>query len=73
VLDRVFKFALLVMFGVFLVLYWRQTQNGRYTQVEVGTLDTRTGATYIKRIGCEPVHPGCVDIVWGPEDKNQKK
>jgi hypothetical protein len=62
------------MFGVFLVLYWRQSQNGRYTQEEESAiLDTRTGAVYIKRPGCEPVLPGCVDVVWGPEDKNQKK
>jgi hypothetical protein len=70
-LDRVFKFMLLAMFGVFLVLYWRQSQNGRYVVMgENRVLDTRVGQTYYNHECPFPGYgPGCVDFVSEHERK----
>jgi hypothetical protein len=69
--DRVFKFVLLAMFGLFLVLYRQQTQNGQYVVIgEKLVLDTRVGQIYVPHPCDYPGYgPGCIDNTSEHEKK----
>lgn len=73
-MDRILRFGLLVWFAVFLALYWRQSQNGRYIPIEINgrieVLDTRVGQIYFATPCDYPGYgPGCLDSVSEHEKK----
>ncbi len=74
-MDRILRFGLLVSFAVFLALYWRQSQNGRYIPIETNggrsaVLDTRVGQIYFSTPCDYPGYgPGCIDSVSQHEKK----
>jgi len=58
--DKIIKISLIVLGIIFLVLYYQNSQSGRFQHVELqptnvitSTLDTRTGITYIITIDDE--------------------